>query len=235
MYRSLLIDWKRGESFRKNCVGWIWMAIYVVTYIPYVFLEIRDLRGTACYFSYGIALLFGIFLTRACPNRISKTLVLCPLTQAEKKQYVHIGFVMRVLLSLAIFLVLNIPTYVFADMNMVNLLFEFVYYLIYIIGLNVYVPPMVSSRSTYERKYNLPSYYNFWENFHQIIGMLGMVVMVDEFRLNRKGLFDMGGLWVSIFGMLEMLCVVILIVKYFKPVMEQAIQHESYMQEEKKV
>lgn len=234
MYRTLLNDWKCGEYFKKNIMGWIWLMIWSASYIPYVFLEIRDVRGSACYFALAISMSVGVFLTRACPNRIGKTLLLCPMRLVEKKQHIYKGFGIRILFSLASFLVLNIPIYIFADMNKMNLLIEFVYYLIYIIGLNVYVPPVVSSRSTYEKKYNLPRYYNFWESFHQVVGIFGVVVMVDIFRLKKHELLDSEVIMVGIFLMIEILCVVILLVKYFKPVMEQAMQCESYMQEEKK-
>ena len=235
MYRVLLNDWKNGEYIKKNRVGWIWMMICIVSYIPYVILDINDVMGSVSYFTYGISMLVGLFLTRACPNRISKTLLLCPLTIAERKYYVYIGIISRMVISLMIFFVLNIPIYIYLDMNKVYLWIEIVYYLFYIIGLNVYVPPIVSARNSYEKKYNLPKYFNFWEACNQFFGIFGGIFMVDQFRLEKHELLNVGVWGIGILGFIEIICVIVLVSKYFRPVMEQAIQCEIYMQEEGKV
>ena len=234
MYRALLIDWKNGEYIKKNSVGWIWTLICVVSYIPFVILGIDELRGTVCYYTYGIPMLVGIFLTRACPNRINKTLLLCPLTFAERKHYVYTGFAIRIVISLIIFLVLNIPMYILGDLNKIYFWIESAYYLFYVIGLNVYVPPIVSARNSYEKKYNLPKYYNFWEACNHFWGIFGGAVMVDQFRLEKHELLSFGVLGICILGGIEIICVIVLVSKYFRPVMEQAMLYESCIQEEGK-
>lgn len=234
MYRALVNDLKSGEYWKKMISVWINLIVYMGGFIPFILLEIDNLSEIFGYYTYTISMLVVLFFARACPNRISKTLLLCPLTLAERKRYVYIGYGIRILLSLTFFLVLNIPVYIFFDMNMQYFGIETMYFLLYIIGINVYVPPVVPSRNSYERKYNLPKYYNFWEITNQIVGFFGMVIMVDLFRLEKQELLRMDFVFASIFWMLEIICVVILLVRYLKPVMNQAMQGESYLQEDKK-
>ena len=241
MYKMFIKDaWSQAPAEMKhlNSAGWIWQLIYFGAMMPIQFF-IGDTYTLSMnlfdyYYSFLVPMLGSLFFVRVCPNRISKTLLLCPMSDLERKKYVYAGFEIRIIFSIVFFLVCNLPVYLVEKWKLWHLGIEFLFFLLYVITINVYVPPINPSRNSYERKYNLPGYYNIWDVLAQINGMLGMMFLVDQFRMEGKVQDFWGNLWIGIFMALQFILMLVMLLVYFKPVVEQAMQCENEWKEKKK-
>lgn len=237
MYKMFLKDaWSQTPSKIKylNYSGWIWQLCYFGVILPAIIISSWRVNQLAYYYCFLVPMLGSLFLVRVWPNGISKTLLLCPLSATERKKYVYVGFQIRIFFSIVFFFLWNVPLYLLEKWKLWHFVIEFLFYLLYVITINIYVPPIKPSKNSYERKYNLPGYYNLWEQLAQINGMIGMVYFTDKFRMvsEIQNFGDRVGL--GIFMSVELIIMIVMLVVYFKPVMEQAMQCDNRWREEKR-
>lgn len=233
MFKMVLKDFLGhipSEMKNMNRSGWLWQFIYFGCLVPIIFFQGMNRKRGLFYYSFELSMLAGLFLIRVCPNRMNKTLLLCPLSLRERKSYVYIGFAIRIVLSVLIYGLCNVPLYFFWKLPFPHLGIEFLFFLMYIVSIHIYVPPVVPSESAFERKYNLPGCYAFWDMLAQVNGLLGMVFMVAAFRINSDSTGNWKYIPVGICMLLECIVMLVMLFRYFPPVMQQAMQCENTLE-----
>ncbi|MCI8876715.1 MAG: hypothetical protein HFI77_11990 [Lachnospiraceae bacterium] len=90
--------WKRVKG--ADIVLWFWDFLFIgIMWAPW-FMDFAweyFLQAELFVYGYTIGVLsLGFFISRMYPEKLEKTLLLCPLTQAEKIQYVKTGYRLKV-------------------------------------------------------------------------------------------------------------------------------------------
>ncbi|MBO6015170.1 MAG: hypothetical protein J6P60_01115, partial [Lachnospiraceae bacterium] len=174
----------------------------------------------------------GLFLSRLYPNRMSKTLLLCPMSMQQKKQYIRTGFVIRVVFPYGLFLLLEGATMLVMLNHRLVHASEIVLWaakawilLLSLISVNIYCQPIDPIPYVMGRKYRLPGNYEIWNILVQLLAIFGGMILGSAITDQKsETVFDIV-VDLILVAIITALCIKI-IVTYAGPVMEQAVSCE---------
>lgn len=231
MWRMVLDDLRYGakpglkQMFRQ--FGSWYLYFYMLFIAPMIF-HLENKHLLVYYFAF-LPMFLALMLSRMYAGRANKVLHLCPLSRGERKRYWLISWGIRtgapVLLSLllnGILLLLEIFSLpAFAVIVITNMLYS--------AAMNLYCQPVKDATRFAEQRYPLPGHYEVWNAAVQISGLLTIVfvtAVVGDFQEPRYS--TTGEIVVSLLMFFcHTLLAFLMIVKYFRPVMEHAVTYED--------
>lgn len=235
MFKFVLSDYRRQawSALKSAFVFENWYFFFYMSIIPPIMFSLNWYQAYIYYSIFG-PMLFGILLARMYPNRISKTLLLCPMTLADRKNYLIIGFKIRIVSSLLLFLICNIPLFCMGKVMILHFSVTFVFLLLVLVSVNIYCNPIVNAQSAFAKEYDLPGYYPIWEVAVKLVGIFGMLALAN-IQMKRLDYFEDEVVLVlaALLFLTELGLCIKMIKTYYKPVMEQAMYYTSgYRREE---
>lgn len=231
MLRKVLKDYKEGFCWSRfkeawGVAGW-WMYLYLLTIFP-VIMDINEkAERLVCYYAMVIPLLFGTYSLSAVPIRLPKQMFLCPLSSEERKKYVKTLFMVRLIVPV----VLGIATYgaaaasgrLKAEFLCVQLfgLFSFMLFG----SLTTWPGSTWERRDTSKKRLKSPKFKGLYAISGS--GMISAFAFQMIVPIGWDGEEDLL-FWIimTILGMITAVCD-ILIVRYFKPVLDMNMDYES--------
>lgn len=236
MFKFVVGDYKRqawsGLKQIFHLGNW---SIYVyMCIIPPIMFSLNDYQAYVYYSAFGPTLI-GLLLSRMYPNRISKTLLLCPMTLEERKSYLVTGLKLKIAIPLLIFGVCNVPLIIMKKLMFVYFAAMFVFLILFTVSVNIYCDPAVNAQGAFDREYDLPGYYPVWEVAVQLVGIYGVAILTN-IQMTQKDFFEDKLALVTailLFSAELGLCIK-MIRTYYKPIMEQAVCYDTSYGKEKK-
>ena len=234
MFRLVLKDYKqqyRESVKRMNAAGY-YIYFYFLIYVP-IYSHMTDgIWKGLCFYAFFLPFCFGIFLSRLYPNRMSRTLLLCPLSRQQKEQYIRCGFVIRVFVPFFLYLIFEggvMLVMLWKKEFVMSQLWEWTgitwFLFVNLVSLNIYCLPIDSSPKAYSGKYRLPGNYEIWNILVQLAAFFGGVIMLSALTSQEaEPVFDI--IVEILFLVIATALCIKMIVTYMKPIMEQAISYE---------
>lgn len=174
MYSLILHDYIEHfkESFKKiidtRFFGYFYLTIMPIIFEKgvnlFVFLHITSI----------IPLTLSIIISRMYGGKFSKTLYLCPLSKGQVKDYMRKGITLRIIISIAIFILFNIPSVILGYMPLWIFVCKLTLMIFSSICFNIYCQPNFNTSSALERTYPLKGNYETRNIIAQIIALFGM-------------------------------------------------------------
>lgn len=232
MFKSVLEDYKNQawSSLKSTWNTGKW-GPYVNMFLMAGILGEQPI--TLAFYSYMLPLCVGLMLSRMYPNRISKTMLLCPITYEERKKYLLTGYLIRCSIPILLFVMLNMIMVLAMNISVMGMMMPGISLVLFVISVNIYCMPVVDAQGALERVYDLPGYYPIWDVLVQVMGIMGMMLFV-LFREYEGGTEE---LWAVIMIILILVIQIALCIKmfhtYFKPIMEQAVYYDTSYGKEK--
>lgn len=224
-YRALFRNSLREVDMSAFVVYW-WLLVY-----PPIFLHM-SYAGYWCHYVYFIMLQLGLLLSRLYPNRMSKTLLLCPLSQEQKEKYIKTGYLLRVLASVCLFLFLMLCAVMaiwFHDGTLPKegwLWFGLIWqYVLAMAGYHIYSAPVANSAYPTQREYKLPGNYEVWNILQQLSAVFGGMLLVSALT-DQKPESTPELVIESLVLMVQTAVCIKVVITYGRPVIEQAVHYE---------
>ncbi|MBQ9136736.1 MAG: hypothetical protein IJX66_11675 [Lachnospiraceae bacterium] len=234
------------ESYKnqfKSAIRNLWdtgLMIYIyIIFIPVIwFFDLQ--QNVLFYYCALIPMLVGLALSRMYPNEMSKTLLLCPMNEEERKEYIKTGYLLRCTIPLVLYSAVNMVLVLLDKLPFVYFLLIMVIEILFITAVNIYRVPKAGTPYAMERKYDLPGNYEVWNVCMQFAGIISTVLFVTDipqkgeiYDLADKGrIFDMVMMGLAVF--IVFLLWLKIVRTYCKPVMEHAVSMELPIKSEKK-
>lgn len=229
MLRMVIDDYRSQakQALKEVCgSGTLLAFLFMMIYPPYV--SDYQVDGWLLYFDTFVPMFFGMLLSRMYPNRLSKTLLLCPMTEDEKQVYLVTGFRLRVLLPFLMYLMCSGIFGLMGKLKLLHFGYFAVYLFMFLISVNIYSQPRTKSENLSVKFFDLPGNYNLWEMVDLLGGFLLCYVVVANFVEKH---YSNGWIIVVVLGLVaEFLIAFNMVKNYYKPVMENGRYYESILQ-----
>lgn len=113
VWRDMLHQIRNYKWFRKKENGevetpmglWVIYALFLMTISEKGW---QDKKTTILYFSFIITLFLSMLFGRICPMRLPKIMYLCPMEARERRQYLRISYVTKVVISVLLSCIVEI-------------------------------------------------------------------------------------------------------------------------------
>lgn len=225
MFKLVLDDYRsRFKSALKN--------IPAPGYTIYLFLLAEPLsfrvsvHSLFSYYSAFIPLFLGFLLSRMYPSQLSKTLLLLPLTDTEKRAYVHTAFRLRIMVPMLLYLSMNGSLIAAGRVSLIRSLCTGLILWPFLFCCNLYCLPGENSPYTVEQNHTLPGNYEIWNIFNQAAGILSIFIITVAIRAGTPfTTFDI--IIVCICLLVQFRIFLKFRLTYYQPVMERAIRYEN--------
>lgn len=180
-------------------------------------------RQSMVYLCAVIPMVLGILLSRLYPNRIHKTLFLCPMSKEDRITYFKTAFRLRVSLPLILFLIVNSVLFIKDYISPLYLIIEFIILFLYVVSVNIYwcYWSTDGKRNIYSEKNHLSGTFFIWDLFSQI-GVFNMLIITSMSVSSR---FDY--IIVGICLGLQFFVFFKLVTRYYKKVMDLSVNYEA--------
>ena len=227
--RDYRLQWK--ENLSRSQMNMAWITFYIAIF-P---LWNSSFNVSGCYYACMVPMLFGWILAEAFPNEMSKAMLLCPLSEEEKRRYISTGYWLRVLCPTIMELLflgstlfwtwkrLQIPL-VEAICLALGLFFNLFAGLI---AMNINCRPIsTKKRNGNTIAYELPGHYNGWRTTQIVLMLVNHILMYDALFDRESESFMIEVLFFAGLMIAELALCIKIIITYRKPVMEKAIHYE---------
>lgn len=223
-YRALFHD-----SLKSMDISAFVIYLWLLAYPPVLHMSYA---GYLCHFVYFIMLGMGIFLSRLYPNRMSKTLLLCPLSKDQRRRYIRTGYLLRVIGCVFLFLLLLLTAVISIHVHdgalpddgwlWPGLIWQ---YALSMAGCHIYTAPVNPSSYPAKRTYRLPGNYEVWNFIQQLAAIFGGMILVSALT-DEKPESVPEIVIESVVLLLQTAICIKVIRTYAKPVMQQAVDYE---------
>lgn len=233
MMRLVLLDYIGGIK-----EGWkrLWGAETVAIFWDHIFIGIlgaSDFYNKAAgsfppslVWGYGVIIFimfFGCLISRMYPGQLEKTLFFCPLTQAEKKQYVETGYRLRIALPMMLYILAGIFWRIFGIIPLVPVMGIGIWMFFYLACANIYCVPE-QGKDIFDHRYPLKGI----EICQAVNLILGIGEIIGLSRLISKDFEVMRG---RIYQVVILLFQIVLYIcmrkKLYPRIMERALWYED--------
>lgn len=231
MFRMVLDDYRSQakQAFKDTWKTGNWVIYMYMMVYPPLFIHF-NIDEYFVYYAMILPMILGVLLSRMYPNKLGKTLFLCPMTEKEKREYLETGFWIRVFLPSILYVVAGILLTIKGILKP----FYFVAYAIaifcFLVSVNIYRQPKglkETNLMSEVKVYDLPGHFGFWSVAAQVAGMCGVfwvtaIIVDSDATLDNIELVGV----ILIFAAIIFICIK-MVVSYYKPVMEGAIYYEG--------
>lgn len=124
-----------------------------------------------------LPLLFSVLISRMYGGKLSKTLYLCPLSKEQVREYMKKGMILRIVISVVIFLLFNMASLILGYMPLWIFLTKLFLMTCSAICFNIYCQPDNKTSSAMERTYPLIGNYEVRNVFAQVFAAIGMLIL----------------------------------------------------------
>lgn len=230
-YRHNFLSALKGLGVFEN---WWWNYVYLLM-LP-VIVEHIVLKEVIVYYCTMLPLLGGTFLARLYPNRMSKTLFLCPMSREMRIRYFKTAFLLRIAIPILAFLLPMSMLFLCKIVQGFECFLSLLAFIMYLVAVNICTNARGGKPKTEWQGYSLPGYFPMWNVLGQISGIANVVIV------SVSGIGENSGepyrpwelIMVSVLLVIQVLILMKIIFTYFKPIMEQSISYEySYISLEK--
>lgn len=177
MYSLILHDYI--EHFKESFKNMKDVSFFI--YIYFIFMPLISERSFSLsfffHFTSFLPLGFSILLARMYGGKLSKTLYLCPLSKEQIKEYIKKGIILRIIISITVFILFNITTVILGYMPLWIFACKLILMIFSSICCNIYCQPNFKTSSALERTYPLEGNYETRNLFAQIFGAIGMLIL----------------------------------------------------------
>lgn len=219
-FRSAFKELKKAEN-------WWWSYVYVLVF-PMLFIldHNTSIKAVIAYYCAMVPLVAGTFLARLYPNRMSKTLFLCPMSKEVRIRYFKTAFFLRISIPVLAFAVLAGILFLCKIVQGLEYFLSLLVLIMYLLSVNICTNFWNGKPEKLQKGHLASEYFPLWNVFEQVIGLINMVIV--------SGAMDEGEPWqpwemilVGILVGLQALVLVKIAFTYFKPVMEQSVTYEN--------
>lgn len=177
MYSLILHDYIEHfkESFKNMKDSGFFIYIYA-SFIPLISERSFSMEIFLHFISI-LPLAFSLLISRMYGGKLSKTLYLCPLSKEQIKDYIKKGIILRIIISITVFLLLNILTVILGYMPIWIFICKLVLMILSSICFNIYCQPNFKTSSALERTYPLKGNYETRNIFSQFSSVFGMFIL----------------------------------------------------------
>lgn len=88
-----------------------------------------------------LIMLFGFLISRMYPGKLEKALLLCPLTEGEKRQYVKMGYGLKIAFPMLLYVLAGVFWQIFGTVSLFSTVVIGIWVLFYLGCVNMYCPP----------------------------------------------------------------------------------------------
>ncbi|MBE5961878.1 MAG: hypothetical protein E7256_10970 [Lachnospiraceae bacterium] len=226
MLRLVLNDYKYG--FNQGLInvarsGWM-IYIYMLVGVPLMFHF--DVTGIVTFYCSMIPMLLAMLLSRMYANVMNKTLLLCPLSKQERKDYFNTALGVRIAIPTALFLLLDGSLTILDIIPPVFFLLMTIVLVLYAVAVNIYCTPKAPTSRAISRSYDLPGTYEVWNGLMQVSGLLNMLSLVSAVTDKENPVTRGDEIVIGVLIAVELLLCIKIIVTYYKPVLWQTTSYE---------
>lgn len=218
---DLCYEFKPGlkKAFKKF-INW-YSYLYLLGMAP-ILLHISSDRLLCYYFAIVPMILAAISFT-IYSGRPSKAFYLCPLSTAQREQYFLISWGIRAGVPSLLSLLLESALFLVGKLSLITALV--------MIASNIFLSMMVNLRGNTkdlggeDKRF---AYYDLWNALALGLGMFVIIFLsaiIDDIETPR--FTDVGGGLILVLFFFDVLATLVIIVKYFHPVMEKMIEYEE--------
>lgn len=214
-----------------NSGGWFFY-IYMGIILPLIYSD--STYEVEVYYSALGPMSFGMLLSRMYPNRINKTLMLCPMSVEDRKKYLVTGYTLRITIVLSFFLLCNIPLLITQKIMFSYFVVMFIFQILFVVSINVYSGSAPDVQGAFVRENERGGNFTAWDVAIVLCGILGILVL-SSIQMSQKDFMEetLALVIVVILVLLELgICIKMLYI-YYRPVMEQAIYYDTSYGKEK--
>lgn len=232
MLQIVLDDYRHNflsalKEFGKVENGW-WAYAYLLI-MPFISIMSHSFtpKEVVVYYSTMLPLLGGTFLARLYPNRMSKTLFLCPMSEKMRIEYFKTAFLLRIAVPVLAFLLLDGIILLLKIIQGLEFFFSLAVLVMYLICVNVCTNSWNGKPEMAGKRYVLSVYFPMWNVLGQISGLINMLIMA-ALRGNNGEPYSLGELiLVGILLTIQALILIKIVLSYLGPVMERSVSYEA--------
>lgn len=232
MFRIVWDDYR--HNFRSALKGLRgvgnWWFNYVYWSIIPLILPSTTLKEAIVYYCTMLPLLGGMFLARLYPNRMSKTLFLCPMSRKMRIRYFKTAFLLRIAIPTFVSLLTVGMLFLCKIMQEPECFLSLLVLIMCLVSVNVCTNSWAGKPETEQQGHSLPGYFPMWNVLGQISGILNTVivnmVIVPEFGENN-GESCLPWVVAGVLMVIQALILMKIVSTYFRPIMEQSVSYET--------
>lgn len=170
-------------------------------------------------------MLLGFLISRMYPGKLEKTLLLCPLTQEEKRRYIETGYWLRIALPMFFYLLAGLFWQIFGTVSLFSTVVIGVWMFFYLGCTNIYCLPE-QGKNPYDRTYPVKGLEIFL-SLVQILA-LGEIAGISFFTPLAGGLEIKSGIYGGTVTFLQILLYIVMRKKFYPTIMERALCYEDH-------
>lgn len=227
MLRMILDDYKRQgkEQLKRAYASLFLVFLWLFCFFPMTTFKFDSAKDAGIYYLFTMPMFLAFFLSLSYPNRMSTTLLLCPLTREEKLHYIQTAYRLRVVLPLLLYLIASMPLLAWGWLELPHFTGMLLCLFSYVVTANLYT---ITAKSSNGRNAdNLPKGFSGWWGSAHGVAFLTMMILVSAQtdRAHPVHLWEIG----IIVSFLLIQCLIMgkLLHTYYKPVMEYATQYDG--------
>ncbi|MFA9464492.1 MAG: hypothetical protein ACERKN_09405 [Velocimicrobium sp.] len=219
--RDYRMNWKEGLSnVSKNGSWFVYLYLLIVPANLFGFMDKPS--HVAVYYGILFPLMLGLLLSRMYPNRLSKTMFLCPMKKEERKRYIVSAYWIRVLIPIALFALIGLILVGVYQISVESYVFLLASEALFIIGTNLYIEAKISG-------------YTFWQMMVQLYGLIFIVSCIGYTSDLGTPLKTWEFLIFFVLLLLQGAATTKLVVSYWRTVLEVALDYEWSERESRNV
>lgn len=234
VWRDMLVQVKNYKWFEKKTDNgsptgfWLFYLFFI---LPVVWNVFQEKKAAVIYFSCVCVLVLSMLLGRICPMRLSKIMYLCPMTAEERRQYLVISYVTKVLIGVLLSCIVEAIPFALGYVTWYSAVMAVFSVVMLAMGVNMaggdraFHPSDFKNRALKRRCYG----YNGWMIGQQIYAVIYCIAMfvwqftgaiVGEEKMSRIGI-----VLCLIFSAINLLLTLILLT-FFKGTTEVIMNYE---------
>ena len=185
VWHDMLTQIRHYKWFKKekeNGVSTVLWLLYFWGILPAVTGMFQEKRRAVIYFSFLCGLVLSVTLGRICPMRLPKIMYLCPMEARERRQYLMISYVTKILLVTLLSCAIEVIPYALGYVTWYAAVMAVFSIVMVAIGMNMaggeraFLPSDEKDRALKKRCFGYPA----WLVGQQIYAMLYYVVIFIE-------------------------------------------------------
>lgn len=179
-----------------------------------------------------LPLVGGVLLARMFPNRMNKTLFLCPMSKEDRIAYFKTAFKFRVSVPVFLFFLIEMVLFFIGYISLDGVIFMFLVFFLYIVSVNIYwcYWSEGKQRNIYTEKNPLSGTFFIWD----MLSRLGIINVIIVSGVSVSGYEWSDYVLVGCLITWQFLVFLKLVTCYYKKVMELSVNYEmGYVQIEK--
>lgn len=218
MIRQVLrFYWGSKKQAVKHLADGLW-----IIYPYFIFCYQLSWANVVIFLSIVVPMCMGSVLSAMYPNRMSKLLLLCPMSKAEQYRYLRTGYWLRVAVPLAVYLVWGGILTFNGRIRVVYYLIIFFTLLFFLAAINI-CNPFVKADKTLDGT-SMPGYMGAWYVGLQLEMPVDVLVLSESASVDVSQTFWLVAGNSALFVLQGLLCGKI-VVSYYKTVMEQGVRY----------